>query len=99
MGTWPRLGGEGLTAGKDAVKAIIEKHGGKVTSSFSKITNFLVIGTAPGPKKVLDANERGIQIVELDQINSVIINKDMAVPDLAGPYPDVALAILSKNNI
>jgi hypothetical protein len=48
MGTWPGLGGEGLTAGKDAVKAIIEKHGGKVTSGSSKITNFLVIGTAPG---------------------------------------------------
>ncbi len=99
MGTWPGLGGEGLTAGKIAVKAIIVKHGGKVISSFSKITNFLVIGTAPGPKKVLNANKRGIQIVELDQINSVIINKNMAVPDLAGPYPDVPLAILSKNNI
>jgi hypothetical protein len=56
-GTWPGLGGEGLTARKDAVKAIIEKHGGKVTSGFSKITDFLVIGTTPGPKKVLDSHE------------------------------------------
>ncbi len=27
--TWPGLGGEGLTAGKEAVKASIEKHGGR----------------------------------------------------------------------
>ncbi len=97
--TWPGLGGEGLTAGKDAVKAIIEKHGGKVTSGFSKITNFLVIGTTPGPKKVLDAHKQGIQIMELDQIRSIIVNNDMEVSDLTGPYPDAALAILSKNSI
>ncbi len=35
-GTWPGLGGEDHTAGNNAVKAIIEKHGGKFTSSFSK---------------------------------------------------------------
>ncbi len=98
-GTWPGLGGEGLTTGKDAVKAIIEKHGGKVTSGFSKITNFLVIRTTPGPKKVLDAHKQGIEIVELDQIRSIIVNNDMEVSDLTGPYPDAALAILSKNNI
>ncbi len=97
--TWPGLGGEGLSAGKDAVKAIIEKHGGKVTSGFSKITNFLVIRTTPSPKKVLDAHEQGIQIMEFDQIRSVIVNNDIDVPDLTGPYPDANHAILSKNNI
>ncbi len=59
-GTWPGLGGEGLTAGKEVVKVGIEKHGGKVTSGFSNVTNFLVIGTLPGPKKVLDAYDKGI---------------------------------------
>jgi hypothetical protein len=98
-GTWQGLGGEGLTAGKEVVKASIEKHGGKVTSGFSNITNFLVIGTSPGPKKVLDAHEKGIQIVNLDQINSVIANNDMSVEDLAGPYPDAAIAILAENGI
>jgi hypothetical protein len=34
-GTWPGLGGgQGRALGKDAVKAIIEWHGGKVTASF-----------------------------------------------------------------
>ncbi len=58
-----------------------------------------MIGTTPGPKKVLDARKQGIQIVELDQIRSVIVNNDMEVSDLTGPYSDAALAILSKNNI
>jgi hypothetical protein len=98
-GTWKGLGGEGLTAGKEAVKASIEKHGGKVTSSFSNITNFLVIGTSLGQKKVLDAHEKGIQIVTLDQIDSVIPNDDMAVEDLAGPCPDAAITILAENGI
>jgi hypothetical protein len=98
-GTWPGLGGEGLTAGKEAVKAGIEKHGGKVTSGFSNITNFLVIGTSPGPKKILNVNHKGIQIVTLDQVNSVIVNDDMAIEDLAGPYPDAAMAILAELGI
>ncbi len=95
-GTWQGLGGEGLTAWKEAVKASIEKHRGKVTSGFSNITNFLVIGTSPGPKKVLDVHKKGIQIVTLDQIDSVIANNDMAVEDLTGPYPDAAIAILQR---
>jgi hypothetical protein len=98
-GTWLGLGGEGLTAGKEAVKASIEKHGGKVTSGFSNVTNFLVIGTSPGPKNILNAHNKGIQIVTLDQVNSVIVNNEMAVEDLAGPYPDAAMAILAESGI
>jgi BRCT domain type II-containing protein len=96
---WPGLGGESLTAGKDAVNVSIEKHGRKVTSGFSNITNFLVIGTSLGPKKVLDVHAKGIQIVTLDQVNSIIANNDMAVEDLAGLYHDAAIAILAENGI
>jgi BRCT domain type II-containing protein len=96
---WPGLGGEGLTAGKDVVKVGIEKHGRKVTSGFSNIKNFLVIGTSPGPKKVLGAHAKGIQIVTLDQVNSIIANNDMAVEDLADLYPDATIAILAENGI
>jgi hypothetical protein len=95
----PGLGGTGLTAGKEAVKEFVEKHGGRVTSGFSKITNFLVIGDSPGQKRILDAHNKGIQIVTLDQVESVIINDDMVVADLAGPYPDAAIAILVENGI
>ena len=76
------------------MKELVEKHGGRVTSGFSKITNFLVIGDSPGQKRILDAHNKGIQIVTLDQVELVIINDDMVVADLAGPYPDAAIAIL-----
>jgi len=68
-------------------------------SKFSCITNFLVIGEAPGPKKALNAHEKGIQIVELNQMNSVIFNNNMTVKDLSGPYPETALTILAENGI
>jgi hypothetical protein len=81
------------------VKAIIKWHGGKVTASFSHLTNFLVINKAPGPKKVLGVHEKGIQIVEHDQVNSVIFNNNMTAKDLSGLYPETALTILAENGI
>ncbi len=81
------------------MKAIIERHGRKVTTSFSRPTNFLVVSKAPDQKKVLNAHEKGILIVELDQVNSVIFNNDMTIKDLSGPYPETALTILTENGI
>jgi hypothetical protein len=99
-GMWPGLvGSQGLTLGKDMVKAIIEQHSRKVSASFLHLTNFLVIGEAPGPKKVLGAHEKGIQIVEVDQVNSIIFNNNMTVKDLSCPYPETALTILEENGI
>ncbi len=67
LGTWPGLeGSQGITLGKEMVKAVIERHGGQVTTDFSRLTNFLVIGEKSGQKKVLNAHERGIQIICLD---------------------------------
>ncbi len=71
----------------------------KVTTSFSCLTNFLVVGEAPGPKKVLDTHEKGIKIVELNQVNSIIFNDSMSVKDLSGPYPETALTIFAENGI
>ena len=79
------------------MREFIERHGGKVTSGFSNSTDFLVIGSTPGRKSVIEANDRRVQIVTLDQVESVIMNDDMAVADLAGPYPDAAIAILLEN--
>ena len=54
---------EGMT--RDEAKEIIEKHGGKVTTSVSKKTSFLLLGQNPGSKydKAL-------------QLNLTILNKD-----------------------
>ncbi len=74
---------------------MVKKYGGRVTSNFSTLTNFLIIGTSLGTIKIRE----GIQIVTLDQVNSVITKKDMTVMDLKGPYPRAATAILAKNGI
>jgi DNA ligase (NAD+) len=48
---------------RDEVKEFIEAHGGKVTSSISKSTSYLVLGENPGSK--LDkARELGVEIVD-----------------------------------
>jgi hypothetical protein len=82
------------------MKAIIERHRGSVISGFLHLTNILVIVDNPGHKKVLDAHEYGLPIVELDQLTSIIINNDKAAQDLfLAPYPEAVMAILTQNNI
>jgi hypothetical protein len=100
-GTWPGLGGtQSLILGKDNVEAIIERHAGNITSGFLHLTNVLVIGENPRQKKVLNAHERGLPIVELDQLTSIIINKDKTILDLhSALYPEAMTAILTQHNI
>ncbi len=92
-GTWPGLGGgQGLTPGKDNMKAIIKQHGESVTSGFSCLTNALVIGDNPGQKKILKAHEQGLSIVKLDQITSIITYDGKTAQDLLlAQYPEAAL--------
>jgi hypothetical protein len=100
-GTWPGLGGgQGLILGKDNIKAIIKRHGGNVTSGFLCLTNALVIGDKPRQKKVLDAHKCSLPIVELNQLTSIIINKDKTNSDLhSALYPLAVTAILTQHNI
>ena len=50
------------TMSRDEIKNLIEKNGGKVTSSVSKKTNFVVAGDSPGSK--LDkANALGVTVI------------------------------------
>ena len=42
---------------------IIELNGGKISSSVSKKTNYLVAGNNIGPSKLSTANELGVSII------------------------------------
>ena len=97
-GRFPQQDGPILLSGKEAVKGFIERHGGKVRAGLTNSTDFLVIGGMPGPKSVMEAHDRGVQIVTLEQVEYVVMNDDMAVEDLAGPYPDAAIAILLESD-
>jgi len=48
---------------REAAKAYIESHGGKVTDSVSKNTSYLVVGEAPG-SKVEKARSLGVKIID-----------------------------------
>jgi hypothetical protein len=90
-GTWPDLGGgQGLTSGKLHLKSSIKKFGGSVTMMFSHLTNVLVVGTSPGPKMVIDAHEKKVKIIDIDQLTKIIVGGlviiDLETEDYVGGY-------------
>ncbi len=56
---------------RDEAKALIQQHGGKVVSSISKKTNFLLCGEDAG-SKLKKANDLGIPIVTMENLLSMI---------------------------
>lgn len=49
---------------RDAAKTWLEGLGAKVSSSISKKTTMLIVGREPGPKKLSQARELGIRVIE-----------------------------------
>ena len=57
---------------RDEIKAHIEQHGGKVGSSISSKTSFLLAGEKMGPEKLKKAEKLGVPIIsEQDYINMI----------------------------
>jgi DNA ligase (NAD+) len=58
---------------RDELKKSIEDNGGKLSSSISKKTNFIVAGDNMGPSKLTKAKDLGIEIISeqdfIDKIN------------------------------
>jgi DNA ligase (NAD+) len=63
-GTLPGLG-------RDAAKKLIESHGGKVTDSVSKKTDYLVLGAEPG-SKLEKARSLGVKIIDEAQLRKLV---------------------------
>ena len=64
-GTFARIGREEL-------KALIEKHGGKNAGSVSKNTHYLVAGDGMGPAKLEKARQLGVEILTEEQFFALI---------------------------
>ncbi len=60
-----------LPLGRDEVKDLIKSHGGKVSSSVSKKTNYVVAGEAAG-SKLEKANELGVEVLDWDQLQKML---------------------------
>jgi BRCT domain type II-containing protein len=99
-GTWPDLGGgQRLTSGKLCLKSCIKKFGGSVTMEFFRLTNFLVVGTSPGPKTIIDPHKKKVKIIDIDQLTKIIVG-ELAIVDLATEvYPEAAIMVLEVQNI
>lgn len=64
------------TYGRDEIKKVIEDNGGKVGSSISTKTDFVVAGDNMGPAKLEKANQLGIKIIsEHDLRDMLSLNK------------------------
>ncbi len=57
---------------RDEMKAIIEKNGGKNSSSLSKKTTYLLAGTKPGPEKMKKAADLGIEVIDEETFMSML---------------------------
>jgi DNA ligase (NAD+) len=57
---------------RDELKAAIEQHGGKISSSISKNTTYLVAGDKMGPAKKTKAESLGVRIISEQELNALI---------------------------
>lgn len=60
-----------LSDTRDVFEKTIKNHGGKVTSSVSKNTNYVLMGENPG-SKVDKARTLGVKIINEDEFNNII---------------------------
>jgi len=61
------------TMTRDEAKSLIQSHGGKVTSSVSKKTDYVVVGDSPG-SKAEKAMKLGVTILDENKLQSLIFS-------------------------
>lgn len=57
---------------RDGIKETIENNGGKISSSVSKKTNFVIAGADMGPAKLAKAEELGVRIINESEFKNLI---------------------------
>mmetsp|Transcript_16466 Transcript_16466/g.27080 ORF Transcript_16466/g.27080 Transcript_16466/m.27080 type:complete len:778 (+) Transcript_16466:77-2410(+) len=83
-GVFPELGGgNGLKVGKDNMKELIQSFGGKVTSTISGKTHYVVTGIEPGPKRLEDAASRGVTALNCSKLVQILMGADLPATKIA----------------
>ena len=59
---------------RDELKALIEQHGGKVGSSISSKTSYVVVGDNMGPSKKEKAEQLGVKMISEEEFSKMIGN-------------------------
>lgn len=57
---------------REEMKALIELHGGKNSTSVSSKTDYLLAGTKPGPEKMKKAEQLGVTVISEDEFRALI---------------------------
>jgi len=60
-----------MSAARSEIKALVEANGGKVTSSVSKKTSYVVAGDSPG-SKVERAAKNNVPVITEDELRAMI---------------------------
>lgn len=60
-----------LSLGRQEVENLIRSHGGKVTSSVTRTTNFLVVGESPG-SKLRKASQLGVPRIDEEKLKGLV---------------------------
>ena len=81
-----------FSVSRDEMKAMIERNGGKNSSSVSGKTTYLLAGSKPGPEKIKKAGELGIRVIGEDEFYALLPGKPE--PD-AIPEGDGQLSFIS----
>ncbi len=91
---------------RDAAKVWLESLGAKVSSSVSKKTNLIIAGREPGPKKLAQAAELGIRVIEEPELvaafdipSSAPAPTSMAKGSTPGQKPDLVKEFAKAINI
>ena len=66
---------------RDEMKALIEAHGGKNSSSVSGKTSYLLAGSKPGPEKLRKAEDLGVPVIDEEAFRAMI-NQPSDAPTL-----------------
>ena len=58
--------------GRDEMKTLIQRYGGKFTTSVSGKTSYVIVGEEPGESKIKKAKEKGVKLVDEDFVLELI---------------------------
>lgn len=78
-----------FSVSRDAMKALIEAHGGKNTSSVSSKTSFLLAGEKPGPEKIRKAEDLGVRIRSEAEFRALLGGTEPEAADAGEAEPNL----------
>lgn len=66
---------------RDEIKSLIEQYGGKVGSSISSKTDYLIRGDKMGPSKLKKAEDLGVPMISEEEFVAMLVGATMTVED------------------